>query len=149
MAATKTQIAPERNGRTAGRTGRSIRIAPGRGQRDRHEVVRGAEQPAQAFDGLRAGAPAVPAEVDEEGEEQGEADEAQPEQVELALFERGQVELRTPERRARRAAGLRAAGFFLAGIWRGPLRRAERQALLAAVVTKDVLKVRAIPPSAP
>ena len=28
VTATNTQIAPERNGRTAGRTGRSIRIAP-------------------------------------------------------------------------------------------------------------------------
>ena len=61
VAATNTQIAPERNGRTAGRTGRSIRIAPAGRQRDRHEIVRGAEQPAQPFDGLGAGAPAVPA----------------------------------------------------------------------------------------
>ena len=38
---------------------------------DRHEVVPGAEQPAQAFDGLRAGAPAVPAEVDEEARRTG------------------------------------------------------------------------------
>ena len=61
------------------------------GQRDRNEVVRGAEQPAQALDGLRAGAAAVPPEVDEEGEEQREADEAESEQVELALLELGHV----------------------------------------------------------
>ena len=100
------QIAPARNGRTAGSTGRSIRIAPAPRQSDRHEVVRGAEQPAQPLDGLRAGAPAVPAEVHEKGEEQGEADEAQPDQVELALLESGQVE---PPRADGARGGARAA----------------------------------------
>ena len=104
--------------------------------------MRGAEQPAQPFDGVRAGAPAVPAGVDEESEEQGEGDEPQADQVELALIERGQVEMAVRNGGRGERAGLRA-GFFLAvGIWPGPLRRGAARALLGVASAQDCLNRR-------
>ena len=60
----------------------------GRHQPDRHEVVDGADQDAQAVDGGVARLAAVPVEVDDEGEEDRGGDEAEPDDVEVALLER-------------------------------------------------------------
>ena len=126
VTARNRQIAPERNGRTAGSTGRSIDDRAARDERHRHQVVRGAEQPAQGLHGLRADPPAFPAGIDEESEEQAEADEAQADQVELALVERRQVRNAATDERRARAAGFFLGFFFAAGIWPRPLRRAPR-----------------------
>src|SRR6185503_14325643 len=76
-------------------------------QRDGHAVVHGAEQPAQGVQRPAAGLAAVAAAVDEEAEEDGERDQREADQVELALLELGQA---GPRGRARRGApGLRFA----------------------------------------
>ena len=63
----------------------------GRHQRGGDDVVAGAEQDLQALDGAVAGLAAVPVEVDEEGEEDGGGDEAEPDDVEVALLELRQL----------------------------------------------------------
>jgi hypothetical protein len=62
-----------------------------RHQRRGHDVVARADQHLQALDGAVAGLAAVPAEVDEEGEEDGRGDEAEPDDVVVALLELGQL----------------------------------------------------------
>jgi hypothetical protein len=62
-----------------------------RQQRGGHAVVDGAEQPAQRVERPAAGLAAVDPAVDEEREEDGDRDEPEADQVELALLELGQV----------------------------------------------------------
>jgi hypothetical protein len=62
----------------------------GRHQRGRNEVVRRADEPAQALDEAGAAPAAVPAEVDQEREEHGQGHQAEADQVEMALLERRQ-----------------------------------------------------------
>ena len=73
-------------------------------QRGGHQVVDGADQDAQAVDGGVAGLPAVPAEVDDEGEEDRGGDEAEADDVEVALLEHRQA--RAPRRTRAAGAGL-------------------------------------------
>ena len=107
----------------------------------RHEVVPGAEQPAQALDGLRADAPALPAGVDQESEEQAEADQAQADQVELALIERRQTEGR---RRTARAGGGLLLGLLLRGRHLAPT--ASTYGALPLPDAHEQLKRRAVSP---
>ena len=72
----------------------------GRHQRGGDDVVAGAEQRPQAVDGAVAGLAAVPVEVDDEGEEDGGGDEAEPDDVEVAL-----LELRQAARQRARSGG--------------------------------------------
>jgi hypothetical protein len=78
-----------------------------REQRDRHEVVHGADEPAQPVDQPAAALAPVPAEVDEEREEYPERHEAEPDQVPVALLERRHAD--APRRRRRGATGARLA----------------------------------------
>ena len=81
----------------------------GRHQRRRDDVVAGAEQHLQALDRAVAGLAAVPAEVDDEGEEDRGGHEAEPDDVEVAL-----LELRQPGRGATRAGLAPRLGLDLA-----------------------------------
>ena len=63
----------------------------GRHQRRRDDVVAGAEQDLQAVDRALAGLAAVPAEVDDEGEEDRGGHEPEPDDVEVALLELRQL----------------------------------------------------------
>ena len=106
-------MAPVRNGRTAGSTGPQHEDRPGRHQRDRHEVVDGADQDPQPVDGGVARLAAVPVEVDDEGEEDRGRDQAEADDVEVALLERRQALLPGwPGPRAR-AASSSGAGLGL------------------------------------
>ena len=75
--------------RTAGSTGRRTSQRARGEQRDGRDDVDAADQPAQAVDRALAHAPAVPAEPDDEGEEDGDGDQAEADQVEVALLEHG------------------------------------------------------------
>jgi hypothetical protein len=77
-------------------------------QRNRHEVVDGADQVAQPLDERGAALASLPPEVHEEGEEDGERDQSEADEVPVALLEDGQPA--APRRRRRRgAAGARLA----------------------------------------
>ena len=81
-------------------------------ERDRHEVVHGADQLAQPVDEPGAALSPVPAEVDEEREEDRERDQREADQIPMALFELGHAADATPAATrgdGRAACGVRSA----------------------------------------
>ncbi len=122
VSAANRHSAPARNGRTAGSTGRRTNSAPaativtGTRQRDLPDEVGEA-----VGRGLPGGA-AVPAEVDGKGEEDPDRDEAEADQVEVALLEQRHAH-RVDRPRAGTRLGLRlalgAGGCGLAGSGHG------------------------------